>query len=544
MAAGRLQQFIKQLPRRSRDHRLLVKAALALVGGGCLIGLVLSLILAPQGPERDAEFDTGALLSAWRETLESAGFGTRTRIVRTGGRPAAVFGGPDCRMIRPGAPGNEAALQAALAFPEDDPLSREQRQLLLALAQGLRPESDEARDEAAARLLSLPTALPYRNEFLGDLRYAAGDPAAALAHYREEAERGPPTEATLYARRSAVVAASRARSQEAFGELLAQPRYRDAFSSSERLVLLAGMRDYLGLAGAVAAHELKSLASPVLVPALLCAAIWAAILLRFWNVTRPRLLAAFLAFLAGILSAGLTLYAVLVQEEVQGFSHRPEDTPLAQFIYFLAGVALREETLKLLCAVPFAIYAARRRSEVEGMLLPAFVGLGFAFQENIAYLEGGLSTYIAWVRFLSANVLHFALTGMAGYYLYRMIVRRFHGIEDFLFAFVAVVFIHGVYNSVLAIPTLHEYAILSTILVALIAYRYFDPLRSAMDVAGLRHRISPLGLFVVGSAFLLALVVVAASALMPYAEALSTLATAFGGMVPLAFAFMSRFRDL
>jgi len=544
MAARRLETVVKALPRLSRDRRFLAKASIVIVGGACLLGFVLSLILPPAESEGDAGFDTGTLLSTWQRMVEPGAFGTRTLLIRTGGLRFSQLERFDCRMLRTGAPAEPAALEAALNFPEDSKLSDEQRELLESLAAGLRPESEEAREQAAGRLLALPSGKAYREEFLGDLRYAAGDPAAAFGHYVAETASARPASALRYARRSAVVAASRARDEAAFRALLADPLYREAFSSSERLVLLVGMRDYRGLAGAVAAHELASFASPVLVPALICAAIWAAILLRFWAVSRQRLTLALFAFLAGILSAGLTLYAVLVQEEVQGFSHRTEDTPLAQFLYFLAGVALREETLKLLCAVPFAILAARRRSEVEGMLLPAFVGLGFAFQENIAYLEGGLSTYIAWVRFLSANVLHFALTGVAGYYLYRTIMRRFHGIEDFLFAFIAVVFAHGVYNSVLAIPELHEYAILSTILVALIAYRFFDPLRGAMDVVALHRRISPLGIFVIGAAFLLALVVVAASVQMPYAEALATLATAFGGMVPLAFAFMSRFRDL
>jgi len=542
MAAGRLQSLSKELPRLSRDRRVLVRSSVLLVASSCILGALLSWLVSLGSSGKGSPFDTETLLLAWETTLaESESFEARAEIIRTGGRRLARSSPADCRILRPGAPADEAAVERALTFADNSPLDESARTLLESLDQGLR---GTAPAEALARLGSLPEDLPRRHEFLGDLRYAAGEHEAALGHYRAEAERTASPRETRYSRRSAVVAASRSGSLESLRPLLRDPLYRDAFSSRERLLLFAGARDYPGLASAVARHELRTLLSPAVVPAMLCALIWGVILLRFWEITRARLIAAALAFAAGVLSASLTLYAVLVQEEIQGFAHHPEDTPMSQFLYFLAGVALREETLKLLCAAPFAVYAARRRSEVEGMLLPALVGLGFAFQENIGYLQSGLSTYVAWIRFLTANVLHFALTGVAGYYLYRTILRKFHGVEDFLFAFIAVVFAHGVYNSVLAIPSLAEYAILGTILIALIAYRFFDPLRGVMDTRSIGRRVSPLGIFVVGSALLLCLVMIVASIQLPYAQALGTLASAFAGMAPLAFAFVSRFRDL
>ncbi|MEM7603691.1 MAG: PrsW family glutamic-type intramembrane protease, partial [Verrucomicrobiota bacterium] len=178
------------------------------------------------------------------------------------------------------------------------------------------------------------------------------------------------------------------------------------------------------------------------------------------------------------------------------------------------------------------------------LILAALVGLGFAFKENILYFQDGLSSFTAWIRFLTANVLHFSLTGIAGYHLVRMIHRKFHGLENFLFAFIAIVVAHGVYNSVIAIPSLASYSPLTTIFVAAMAYQFFDPLKSQMDTFGIAKRISPLGVFVIGSALLACGLMIAAAAMTPFRFALGVFAASVAGLIPLSFAYISRFRDL
>jgi len=165
-------------------------------------------------------------------------------------------------------------------------------------------------------------------------------------------------------------------------------------------------------------------------------------------------------------------------------------------------------------------------------------------KENILYFDDGLATFTAWMRFLTANVLHFSLTGIAGFYLVKMIHRKFHGLESFLFSFIAVVVAHGLYNSVIAVPGLMSYSPLSTIFVAAMAYQFFDPLRGQMESQGINNRISPLGVFVLGSALLACFLMVASAWSTPFRFALGVFVSGVAGLIPLAFAYISRFRDL
>jgi hypothetical protein len=172
------------------------------------------------------------------------------------------------------------------------------------------------------------------------------------------------------------------------------------------------------------------------------------------------------------------------------------------------------------------------------------VGLGFAFQENLIYFQAGSGTFTAWLRLLTANALHFSLTGVAGFYLWQMLHRRFRGWEEFLVSFLAVVFAHALYNALLAMPAMREYAPLSPILIAVIAYYYFDPVRHHMEMAGQHRQLSPLGIFIMGSVVLTCTILVSSAMVEPFRFALGAFASSVAAMVPLAFAFISRFRDL
>jgi len=392
-------------------------------------------------------------------------------------------------------------------------------------------------DIAIAEILAAAPDQRYRDEFLGDLYYLRGDWQKAMAYYIAGAKRFPDS---IYARRSAVVLAMRENELPA----LDIGDFKSVFHPAELLEIYSASRDYPALIVATLRTEWSMLTSRYLAPALFTAAIWWAVFMVFWTPTRERMIAAALAFLAGVVSAVLTLFVVVVQEKIQGFTFNPQDTPIAQFLNLVAGVGLREETLKLLCYVPFAVWAARRKSGIEGIVLAAIVGLGFAFQENLQYFQNGAGTFVAWGRLLSANALHFSLTGVAGYFLFRMLLRKMRGWEEFLACFLAVIFVHGIYNAMFLMPLLAEYASLYFIIIALIAYQFFDRLRAEMDTTGIAKRVSPLGIFVLGSVVLTCVVLISSATLLPFRFALGAFASSVGGSVVLAFAFISRFRDL
>lgn len=516
----------ERIARLSRDRGFLVQASLLIVGASVVLAFLASLVFAPKGSlERMAEQIVAAAESEPEIPTTVSEF---IYFVRYDTSNPAEPEFLDCRnLVR------ESSRDWSVVEMEKvtDSLPSE---IIEPWLRGLR--SGEA-EFAIEILQSADEEQRYRDEFLGDLYFLNGDWLEAMEHYEAEANRFPESS---YARRSAVILAMR----EGKLDELNLPDIESVFRPVEMLEIYAEARDLGALAVATVRVEFDMLTSRYLVPAIFSAAIWWAVFMGFWRPDRTRLIAAALAFGAGILSAFLTLYVVILQEQIQGFVFNAQDPAISQFLNLVAGVALREETLKLLCFAPFAFWTARRRSGIEAILLAGIVGLGFAFQENLQYFQNGAGTFIAWGRLLTANALHFSLTGVAGFYLYRMIFRKMHGWEEFLACFIAVVFVHGIYNAMFLMTAVAEYATLHFIVIALIAYQFFDRLRSQMDTDGIARRVSPLGIFVLGSVVLTSVVLVSSSTMLPFRFALGAFASSVASSVVLAFAFISRFRDL
>ncbi len=523
-------QHIAQL---SRDRTFLIRTSLGVVAMSVVLAIITSLLIG-------SKHEPSTELSP-EELLRHLGHGTPETseewilMIRTGSLFPINPVTSDCRIIV------EALTPASTekAPPEDWKLATDTTPALEPLRLGLRRGEFNA---AAEALLALPRDTRYRSEFLGDLYFVQNNYTSAQKAYLDEAERFPNS---IYSRRSAVISAWRNQSPPEIRVLLSDPEIRQCFHEAELLNILADARDYRGLAVNILSVSAKSLGSPATtIPFLLSATIWFFILMPFWKISTTRIAVSIGALFAGIISAVLTLYVVMVQERIYGFTDHPNNTPIAQFVFWVAGVGLREETLKLICFIPFGIWAARRQSRVEALVLAGLVGLGFGFAENCFSYQADVTSYNAWGRFLTANALHISLTGILGYYFSKMLMRRFHGWEEFLATFIAVVLAHGIYDAVISMPTLEKYSVLSPILMALIAYRFFDPLRSEMETSGIHLRISPLGVFILGSVALTCITLVTSSALVPLRVSLGIFAASVGSMVPLTFAYISRFRDI
>ncbi|MEQ1841883.1 MAG: PrsW family glutamic-type intramembrane protease [Verrucomicrobiales bacterium] len=513
----------KDLVRLSRERTFLLKASAAVTMVAVLLALLISLFATPSRFTQE-----GMTAAGDRESLVPLiRFGrpvpTETRILTC------------ADLVRDGSQNLFAEeIEASLEDLRNDP-SVEPVRLWWA---GL-----NAPDPAPflVKLETIPPETPYRDEFMGDLEFKRANHKTALRLYLSAAECYPDS---LYSRRSAVFLSRFEEDSGLLRQLLDDATFRGAFEANDLLSYFAYLRDYPALARSVLATEWQRMGTAYVIPAVFTAAIWFFILLAFGEPTRGRIAKALIAFLLGLVSASLTLFAVMIQEDLFGFRFHEGDTPLGQFIYFLSGVALREESLKLLCFLPLVILLRRKSSPLEMLLFAGMTGLGFAFQENLAYFEAGAGTFTAWIRLLTANVLHFSLTGMAGYYLWRMLARGFRGWEEFLVSYLAVVFAHAIYNAIISMPSLAAYAPLNPILVAVIAYQYFDPLRDQMEKAGMHRRFSPLGIFVLGSVVLACTVLVSSAFSQPFRFALGAFVSTVGAMIPLAFAFISRFRDL
>ena len=135
-------------------------------------------------------------------------------------------------------------------------------------------------------------------------------------------------------------------------------------------------------------------------------------------------------------------------------------------------IGVREEFWKLLLFVPLLPYLLRAASEVQAIALASIVGLGFAVNENANYylMSGGHGIL---GRFLTANFLHMALTGYAGYFLFRALRQKTKAqwIEAGE-ALAKVMFFHGAYDFFIIAPQLEDWGFLSMILFILISQQY------------------------------------------------------------------------
>ncbi len=518
----------RQLATQSRDRNFLIRSSLIIVAVAVVISYVTSHFFASRSDSGSGK-DTGVQVQVTEEQLISfIRFGIP--FLQSGDEFNCLYLKEDWDRTA-----HEKAFSDQLRSDED----HAKIQAIQIWTRGL---SAEAPAPFIQKLEGLPTDLKWRDEFIGDLYIKNDEHERALEYYLSAADKD---NSSSYSLRSAIALAHYIEDAPLLRELLADTRFRNALSPAAQVDYYSYLRDYPHLGLAILQADANSWMSIYLIPALFTALIWGLILNSFWVPSRARIGMSLLAFLLGVLSATLTLFAVVIQEDIQGFTWSQTDTDISQFLYFLAGVALREETIKLLCFVPLIGWLRKRNEPVEALVLAGMVGLGFAVNENIGYFQRSPGdSLVSWIRLLTANPLHFSLTGVAGFYLARMVQRKGHGMEEFLIAFIAVVFAHGVYNSVISIDAFLDYAPLSTILVAAIAYQYFDRLRDSMHTHQIHRRISPLGVFVLGSAFLTCLAMLTSAASQPMSVAFRDFASGVAAMIPLAFAFISRFRDL
>ncbi len=381
----------------------------------------------------------------------------------------------------------------------------------------------------------------WREEFRGDLLYVGKRYGEAIEAYLAEAATHP---GDGYASRSAIHLARFSEDLPKLRELLANPVHRGTLNAAERLELEILLSRPVPIVAAQARLLLASLASPLALVALLAALVWASILTSFHAPGRRLFIWSISAFALGIGAGFVASCCGVFQEDLRGFRFQGEDPIGRQILQLLAGPALRAETAKLLAFLPIAFALRRSSDDLLVLILAGMTGVGVSFHDNAIAFASSQHSWHAGTAFLTENVLHFSLAGVAGHALWKMLSRSFRKWEDFLLVFLIVVAGHALYLGLSRMPVMGEYAALSPILVAAIAYQYFDPLRQHLDVKGLHRRIAPLGIFVIGTVLLLCAGMIESAAWMDFGTGLGVFAFAAGGLIPIAFAFISRFRDL
>ena len=538
----------RKLAELSRSPAFLVKACLILVA----LSLVVSAAVATLFPAAKSLIGSGgkdlSLLKMGADLDPDMNAAQLASVIRN--RKATFLGAPprDYRSVdfsQSASRDNKTAQSYGLIknrIESSTAISEGERERLMLLLEALL-RSGKPREEAIRRLREIPAEKRYRNEFLGDASLAMEKPAEAATFYAEEGKRFPGEAA--YSQRSAVFALLEREEAGPLRDLFSMRAFRGALSPRERIEVYALLNQPAGIFLDVFRMDWGEIGTVHAASALLTASIWFSILVILGGFRkRGELGWGLLAFFLGMISTTLTLYFVYVQEELRNFVHNPQDSLINQLIHMIAGIGLREELLKLLCFAPLAFFLSRRRDPNLALICAGLTGLGFAMMENIGYFERAQDQFVAWGRLLSANAMHFCLTGVVGFSLFQLICRRGRNWDQFLFDFLLVVAIHGIYDGLIMVPQLQPYGPLNIIIIAGVAYYYFGLVRENMPREGRLRRISPLGIFVLGTALLACGTMVISSAESGFLFSLGTFAETLAGSLAVAFAFISRLRDL
>lgn len=401
--------------------------------------------------------------------------------------------------------GNDTAPKS-MSFPEFGAASRflspQEQALLPDYAAKMMPvfriDAKDLAAFAAAAAVDPPSG--FIASMHGDLLRLTGKNDEALAAY----ERGAvDSETGVDCRRRALDLCLSRNWKEKLQRLYRQPGWREAVvdagdvveSDVRKITAVAG--DWAGLMKISWMDLRHSLRHPqwVLVSSL-CGVLWflvihmgACIPVRLWW----RGLA---GFACGVLSIPLTLFFITAQET--WFDFHSEDGGTGNIFYCISGIGLREELAKLILFLPLLLIL-RKATPAQVLAVAASVGLGFAIEENINYFAGNPEV---WGRFLTANFLHFGLTGLTGLALWQAVRQPAKWLQHFTGVLVAAVVFHGLWDWHPADPRFAgDYVYFMLVLLSLLALYFFrELLRYSQPVPGVP---SALFVFLAGGAVLL-----------------------------------------
>ena len=261
-------------------------------------------------------------------------------------------------------------------------------------------------------------------------------------------------------------------------------------------------------------------------------ALWFSILAKITSnaFTLRTIIFGLIAILLGLLSTHATLVSVIWHSDIQGFTEG--EGRMQNLLFCVASVGFREETIKLLFFLPLVPFLYRTPNPALILFTASCVGLGFAVQENTTYL-GNLS------RGLTANFLHIALTGTLGYAFCRFLYTPKREWDRLLGTYLGVIFIHGL-NNFLAGGGAGT-SIFAIMVFAYICYYFFDLVVTHCPEK--RQTISPLAVFILGSATVFGSSLVVLATTMPtFHTTIALSAPGILGSAILMFIYINRLR--
>jgi protease PrsW len=168
---------------------------------------------------------------------------------------------------------------------------------------------------------------------------------------------------------------------------------------------------------------------------------------KFSERPRRRLTFYVVAFALGVLSIVPTV-ALINLEEIKLRLVETGD-PLRDILFFIFGVGLREEASKLLLFSMLLPVLRKWGDKLDVLVGGAMVGLGFAAEENLGYLASG-DLHTGLGRFLTANFLHIAMTGVLATALDDLVTDPEGQAPEFSRTALMVIGLHGAYDFLLS----------------------------------------------------------------------------------------------
>ncbi len=531
----------------TRNRAFLLRASLGIVVAGFLAAVVIQWLRADRRPQRSLIVSMDPVERELRDSFHQLN-------IATDARPREL-----CRWLK-GIffRGAEALASRADAVPpptitsyvrdgklhgfdarrliEKHTHEGGERQMFTDFVIACLPEEGDKAKAALERLRSVAVSepgMPCANHFLAVLLLDGGHDAEALAALVREGNFPDARDA----RGVAIHLAVRLKDVETLRDIA----HRHGWIETAPPVLLHRIGFLIGdswlIVKGMVALQLTQVRYGVIALSLFCAALWYIIFAQRsqpepWRWTRPMM-----PIIAGVGSVWLVLVLIEYQENKLGMT---EDAPFPFDVwYYLAGVGLREELAKLAFFALFLPWLLWRRDEGLALLTGAFVGIGFALEENMGYFEMGGGGVVLG-RFLTANFMHASMTAIAGLALYHLLRWRFAHAERFVGTFLIVIAAHGFYDYFITTGgRIGDLSIVSYVIMALLANHLFDLL--ATHTRASSGAVSSAAVFLIGMALLIAVLFIVAAVQSATMEGIATVGSECVAMVPVALIYWRKF---
>jgi len=427
----------------TRNPHFLLWGAVVIIG----LGIYLGRSLQPKEPEEIYLNLENKLSSEFRESIRFRDLGIELK-------PELVSPHPNMERVLAGLRNCDTSTPEAIAEVSNalggSKLSMSEKQVSYAYWQSLYSHLGEP----GADLLFLAYQVKpprYANELIGDTMIDSGEKASRAVMYYQREIAGHP-DAKECCRKMVAYYWSKQQIDE-LAALEKEPSYAAYFTPEISLRVAMKQRAWSAVWKPLLVLQKESFSSmtPIVLTSI-AGGVW---LLLAWQMIQAGSVFSFrfwiplLAIAVGIFSPLPVLFLDVYQSEEWGMKQQGLFFEDAWF--FIAGVGLREEVCKLLFFLPFVPVLLWRKSRLEMLVTAACVGLGFAILENVNYFRIGTPA-TAFARFLTANFLHFAATGLLGAALCDLISSPRKHYKRFLLTFIGVVIAHGGYDTFASAP--------------------------------------------------------------------------------------------